>query len=73
MSTLEKIRTEIEQYNQRPSHYPHGMINIELVLQIIDKYAEQEPTHPCDLCGFNTGEPCEYWGYCPAIAKKGGE
>lgn len=44
MTTIEKIKAEIEQYNRRPSHYPHGMISIDVVLQLIDKYAEQEPT-----------------------------
>lgn len=31
--------------------------------------AEQEPTIPCDLCGFNTDEVCEYLSVCPATGK----
>ncbi len=42
---LDKIRTEIEQYNRKPSHYPVDMIKIETVLQIIDKHK----TKPKDI------------------------
>ena len=34
-------------------------------------YEKEEPTSPCDLCGFNTGEFCEYLSDCPAMAKGG--
>ena len=41
-SVLEQIRAEIEQYNRKPSHYPVNTISIETVLQIIDKYKEEQ-------------------------------
>lgn len=74
MTTLEKIRAEIEQIN--PSELPYGKNTPEnirdMALEIIDKYAEQEPTSPCDLCRHNPpssadGKPCTM---CPA--EKGG-
>lgn len=70
MTTLEKIRAEIEQHKNDK----FNCIGVNDVLKIIDKYAEQEPTIPCDLCGFNTGETivfCEYLSECPAIGKGG--
>lgn len=39
---LDKIRAEIEHYNLRPSNYPCDMISIGTVLQIIDKYRNEE-------------------------------
>ena len=41
MTTLEKIRAEIENLT---CDYINGMVNQYAVLQIIDKYAEQEPS-----------------------------
>ena len=38
VDVLEQIVDEIEQYNQKPSHYPVNTISIKTVLQIIDKY-----------------------------------
>lgn len=78
MTTLEKIRAEIEAVGPK-SYVQYGMrwtdstlmIPFHRVMRIIDKYAEQEPTCPCDLCGFNTGEFCRYLGECPAIPKGG--
>lgn len=32
-------------------------------------YEKEEPTSPCDLCGFNTDEVCEYLSVCPATGK----
>ena len=40
--TLNRIQDEIEQYNQRPNHYPCDMISVSTVLQIIDKYKGKE-------------------------------
>ena len=42
-------------------------------LEIIDKYAEQEPKTVCDLCVYETpsssdGKPCTM---CPAETKRG--
>lgn len=65
---IKGIVDEIEQL-ENPCSKEHGCI--AEVMQIIDKYAEQEPTIPCDLCGFNTGEFCRYLGECPAIPKGG--
>ena len=39
---LEQIRTEIEQHNSRPFHYPCDMIGVGTVLQIIDKYTKEQ-------------------------------
>lgn len=39
---LDKISSEVEQYNLRPSNYPCNMISIGTVLQIIDKYRGEE-------------------------------
>lgn len=64
MTTLEKIRAEIAR-----KFFEHGFGNTKVcyeVLQILDKYAEQEPTSPCDLCRFNMDEFCGYLGECPA-------
>ena len=75
MTTLEKIRAEIEQI--KPYELPCDKRTPEhikdMALAVIDKYAEQEPTSPCDLCRFNPpssadGKPCTM---CPA--EKGGE
>lgn len=68
MTTLEKMRAEVAR-----KFFEHGFGNTKVcyeVLQIIDKYAEQEPKIPCDLCGFNTGEFCEYLSECPATGKE---
>lgn len=32
-------------------------------------YEKEEPTIPCDLCGFNMDEVCEYLSVCPATGK----
>ena len=67
MTTLEKIRAEIAK-----KFFEHGFGNTKVcyeVLQILDKYTEQEPTIPCDLCGFNMDDVCEYLSVCPAIGK----
>ena len=96
MTTLEKIRAEIAEFEERIADLPNmadAYAAVRHCLDIIDKYAEQEPTDewqngydraweeakvfyeqeeptsPCDLCGFNTGEVCGYLGECPAIEK----
>ena len=70
MTTLEKIRTKIDYYLKNNEF---GMEYRNDIKNIIDKYAEQEPTSPCDLCRYNPpsscdGKPCTM---CPA--EKGGE
>lgn len=75
MTTLEKIRDEIEKI--APLDYPCDKRTPEhirdMALEIIDKYAEQEPTSPCDLCIFDCmdgdNKYCGYYGECPARAK----
>ena len=66
MTILEKIRAEIIEMNSLDYVEP---ISCEEVLEIIDKYAEQEPTSPCDLCKFNCKDICCL--NCPAMAKGG--
>ena len=75
MTTFEKIRDEIEKI--APLDYPCDKRTPErirdMAVEIVEKYAEQEPTSPCDLCRFNPpsscdGKPCTM---CPA--EKGGE
>lgn len=71
MTNIEKIRAEIIELFKAS-----GTSNSNLcyaTLQLIYKYVEQEPKVPCDgrLCGFNTGEFCEYSRTCPAMAKGG--
>ena len=66
MTTLEKTREKIIELFKS-----NGACNTRLcfaVLQLFDKYAEQEPKSPCDLCVFNppssaNGKPC---CMCPA-------
>lgn len=76
MTTIEQIRAEIENINVDYYKSVNGIDMTECaedikrnVLDIIDKDAEQEPTIPCDLCGFYTDEVCEYLSVCPAIGK----
>ena len=49
-AVLDKIQTEIYQYNRNPAHYPVDMINIETVLQIIDKYKTVEGNNDKTRC-----------------------
>lgn len=71
MTTLEQIRAEIAEIE--PLDYPCDKRTPEhirdMALEIIEKYAEQEPKSPCDLCRFNMDEFCGYLGECPAIEK----
>ena len=65
MTTLEQIRAEIEQL-ENPCSKEHGCI--AEVLQIIDKYAEQERTkrQSCENCKHNRKE-CgndDHYGFC---------
>ena len=71
MTTLEKIRDEIEQTAKDYDKFDdyRRVRGLWIALDIIDKYAEQEPKIPCDLCGFNMDEVCEYLSVCPAIGK----
>ena len=79
MTTLEKIRAEIAEI--APLDYPCDKRTPErirdMALDIIDKYAEQEPTSPCDLCIFDRmdgdNKYCGYCGECHATAKGGEE
>lgn len=64
MTTLEKIRAEIIEMNGLDYVEP---ISCEEVLDIIDKYEEQEPTSPCDLCRYDYMDGV--CGDCPAMAK----
>ena len=61
MTTLEKIRAEIEQY--KCIDYVDDKLTVDEVLQIIDKYAEQEPSEDMTiayLMGYYADkEPCE--------------
>lgn len=75
MTTLEKMRAEIEQveingYIRDVECFRAG---INTALNVLDKYAEQEPTSPCDLCIFYSmdgdNKYCGYIGECPARAK----
>lgn len=76
MTTLERVRAEIAEFEERIADLPNMADAYAAVwhcLELIDKYAEQEPTSPCDLCVFNPpsscdGKPCTM---CPAA--KGGE
>ena len=46
MTTLEKIKVEIEQFKNRIAELPNmadSYCAVDFCLQIIDKYAEQEP------------------------------
>lgn len=74
MTTIEKIKAEIRKMLDRERDFTSENARVQAlalvwVLELIDKYAEQEPTIPCDLCGFNTGEFCEYLSECPATGK----
>lgn len=67
MTTLEKMKAEIAR-----KFFEHGFGNTKVcyeVLQILNKYAEQEPTSPCDLCRFDYMDGV--CGDCPAMAKGG--
>lgn len=74
---LEQIKAEIEQIN--PYELPWDKRTPEhirdMAIAIIGKYAEQEPTSPCDLCIFDRmdgdNKYCGYCGECPATAKGG--
>lgn len=74
MTTLEKIRAEIEKrcfaIPIESSVQQAIAGGLDMALRIIDKYAEQEPTSPCDLCRYDylDGVCCD----CPAM-EKGGE
>ena len=52
MTTIEKIRTEIEQLKTKPLPFDGYDECVKYALSIIDKYAEQEPTtrHSCENC-----------------------
>lgn len=74
MTTIEKIRAEILNTFLWEGQTEDTLnSSVRKCLEIIDKYAEQEPTIPCDLCGFNRDKYyfCEYLSECPAIGKGG--
>lgn len=65
---IEKIRAEIEQFVGVSIHDVEVIAKND-VLQILDKYAEQEPTSPCYLCRYDYLDGV--CGDCPAMAKGG--
>ena len=76
MTTLEKIRAEIQKVLDKERDFSTESAKAQAlalfwVLEIIDKYAEQEPTSPCDLCRYDYLDGV--CGDCPAMAKGGGE
>lgn len=87
MTTLEKIRAEIEKHTDGNNHcdeyldgYNNGMKD---ALDIIDKYAEQDPTtrHSCENCKQDPKECgnddhygfCQNWEYAEQEPILGGE
>lgn len=69
MTTLKKIRAEIERLQTYVfSSRDTKKVELADVLDVIDKYAEQEPTSPCDLCQFDYVDGV--CGDCPAMAKR---
>lgn len=83
MTTLEKIKAEIEQIqgneyeisDMQGNRYKYETIEKSEALQIIDKYADQEPKtghweffcqhwRKCSECGY-PHKFAEDWNYCP--------
>lgn len=80
MTTIEKIKAEIRKMLDRERDFTSENAKVQAlalfwVLEIIDKYAEQEPKCPCDLCMYDSMDGdykhCGYYGECPAMAKGG--
>ena len=70
MTTLEQIREEIKQKRDNvpiESDVQQAIAcGLDLALQIVEKYAKQEPESPCDLCRYDYLDG--YCGDCPAMA-----
>ena len=57
MTTLDKIKAEIQKVLDAEPDTENAKaqaLALFWVLELLDKYAEQEPTNSCDLCKFNT-------------------
>lgn len=69
---LEKIKAEIRKMLDRERDFTSENARVQAlalvwVLELIDRYAEQEPTSPCDLCRFDYMDGV--CGDCPAMTK----
>ena len=74
MTTLQKIREEIEQIATNYDNFEEyrRVRGLWIALNIIDKYAKQEPKSPCDLCMYyNPPSSCDEKPCTMCPAEKG--